>query len=67
MKFLRKVMPDVSGAMEAQMVAIARAFARAFPISISETLTQLLLFGCAGLLVSVLLMTYGVDLSPGFF
>jgi hypothetical protein len=66
MKFLRKVMPDVSGAMEAQMVAIAR-FARAFPISVSETLTQLLLFGCAGLLVSVLLMTYGVDLSPGFF
>jgi hypothetical protein len=55
--------------MESQMAAIARAFSRAFPVSIAEsdTLKQLLLFGCAGLLVSVLMMTYGVDLSPGFF
>lgn len=51
------------------MAAIARAFSRAFPVSIleSDTLKQLLLLGCAGLLVSVLMMTYGVDLSLGFF
>jgi hypothetical protein len=30
-------------------------------------LTQLALFACAGLLVSLALMTYGLDLSPGFF
>jgi hypothetical protein len=59
----------MGGATESQMAAIARAFSRAFPVSISEseTLKQLLLLGCAGLLVSVLMMTYGVDLSPGFF
>ena len=33
----------------------------------ASTLTQLGLFCCAGLLVSVLLMSYGLDLSPGFF
>jgi hypothetical protein len=30
-------------------------------------LKQLALFCCAGLLVSLLMMSYGVDLSPGFF
>ena len=51
------------------MTAIARAFSRALSLRISEseTLKQLLLFALAGLLVSVILMTYGVDLSPGFF
>jgi hypothetical protein len=51
------------------MAAIARALARALPkesIEI-EILKQLALFCGAGLLVSLLLMTYGVDLSPGFF
>ena len=50
------------------MTAIARALSRAF-VSVNEadTLKQLLLFCLAGLLVSVLLMTYGIDLSPGFF
>ncbi len=50
------------------MTAIARALSRAF-ISVNEAdpLKQLLLFCLAGLFVSVLLMTYGVDLSPGFF
>ena len=59
----------MGGAMESQMAAIARAFSRVFPVSIleSDALKQLLLLGCAGLLVSVLIMTYGVDLSPGFF
>jgi ribose/xylose/arabinose/galactoside ABC-type transport system permease subunit len=50
------------------MAAIARALSRAFiTINEADTLKQLLLLCLAGLLVSVLLMTYGVDLSPGFF
>jgi hypothetical protein len=50
------------------MTTIARALSRAF-INVGEvdTLKQLLLFCLAGLFVSVLLMTYGLDLSPGFF
>ena len=56
------------------MAAIARVIARAFPnTSFSttvfdiEVLKQLALFCGAGLLVSLLLMTYGLDLSPGLF
>jgi hypothetical protein len=53
------------------MAAIAKAFSRAFPttsIEIEiEILKQLATFCGAGLLVSVLLMTYGLDLSAGFF
>jgi hypothetical protein len=50
------------------MTAIARALSRAFiTVNEVEILKQLLLFCLAGLFVSVLLMTYGVDLSPGFF
>jgi hypothetical protein len=56
------------------MAAIARVLARAFPGASSSTtsfdgevLKQLALFCGAGLLVSVLLMTYGLDLSAGFF
>jgi len=51
------------------MTAIARLFWRVFPLTAFEadTLKQLLLLGCAGLLVSVVLMTCGLDLSPGFF
>jgi len=50
------------------MTAIARALSRAL-VSFNEieTLKQLLLFCLAGLFVSLLLMTYGIDLSPGFF
>jgi hypothetical protein len=50
------------------MTAIARALSRAF-ITVAEidTLKQILLFCLAGLFVSVLLMTYGIDLSPGLF
>jgi hypothetical protein len=50
------------------MVAIARALSRAF-ITVAEVdvLKQLLMFCAAGLFVSLLLLTYGVDLSPGFF
>jgi hypothetical protein len=50
------------------MTTIARALSRAFiTIRDVEVLKQLVLFAAAGLLVSVLMMTYGVDLSPGFF
>jgi hypothetical protein len=52
------------------MAAIARAwFFRAFPTNslAAETLKQITLICAAGLLVSLLLMTYGLDLSPGFF
>jgi ribose/xylose/arabinose/galactoside ABC-type transport system permease subunit len=50
------------------MATIARALSRAFiTINDVEILKQLVLFGAAGLFVSLLMMTYGVDLSPGFF
>jgi hypothetical protein len=50
------------------MTAIAKALSRAFvTVNDVEILKQLLLFCLAGLFVSVLLMTYGLDLSPGFF
>ena len=50
------------------MTAIARALTRAFATAAEvEVVKQLLLFSLAGLFVSVLLMTYGLDLSPGFF
>ncbi len=55
--------------MESQMAAIARLLARKAPANQIEAdiLIQPGLFCCAGLLVSVLMMTYGIDLSPGFF
>ena len=51
------------------MAAITKVLARAFPATATETdiLKQLALLCGAGLLVSLLLMTYGLDLSPGFF
>lgn len=50
------------------MAAIARALSRALVSAAeAETIKQLLLFCLAGLLVSVLMMTYGIDLSPGLF
>ncbi|MBN8992903.1 MAG: hypothetical protein J0H42_32090 [Rhizobiales bacterium] len=50
------------------MTTIARALSRVFiTINDIEVLKQLVLFAAAGLLVSVLMMTYGLDLSPGFF
>jgi hypothetical protein len=51
------------------MAAIARVLARNFPTTAVEveTLKQLAMFCGAGLLVSLILMTYGLDLSPGFF
>jgi hypothetical protein len=51
------------------MTAIAKVLARAFPVTSpeAEILKQLGLLCGAGLLVSLLMMTYGVDLSAGFF
>jgi hypothetical protein len=50
------------------MTTIARVLSRAFiTINDVEVLKQLVLIAAAGLFVSVLMMTYGLDLSPGFF
>jgi ribose/xylose/arabinose/galactoside ABC-type transport system permease subunit len=51
------------------MAAIARALSRALPTNSlgAEILKQLALLCAAALLVAILLMTYGLDLSPGFF
>ena len=52
--------------MDFQMAAIARALSRAF-ITINEVDVpqQLVLFPAAGLFVSLLMLTYGIDLSLG--
>jgi hypothetical protein len=50
------------------MTAIAQALSRAFqPAGESETLKLIALFCGIGLLLSVVSLTYGLDLSPGFF
>jgi len=50
------------------MVAIARALSRASGIRIDvETLKILLTFCGAGLAVSLICASYGLDLSAGFF
>jgi hypothetical protein len=50
------------------MAAIAQALARVFvTVGEVEILKQLAMFCGAGLLVSLLMMTYGIDLSPGLF
>ena len=53
---------------EVAMTAIAHALSRALQSAgESEALKQIALLCGAGLLVSLLCLTYGVDLSPGFF
>jgi hypothetical protein len=50
------------------MTAIARALSHAITtINGNEILKQIVLLCAAGLLVSLLMLTYGVDLSPGLF
>jgi hypothetical protein len=51
------------------MAALARVLSRAFPtpITVPDALKELAIFGAAGLLVSLLLASYGLDLSAGFF
>jgi hypothetical protein len=52
-----------------QMSAIARVLSRAFPTTHTglETLKALMIFCGAGLIVSLLLATNGLDLSLGVF
>jgi ribose/xylose/arabinose/galactoside ABC-type transport system permease subunit len=50
------------------MTAIGRALSRTIvTINENEILKQIALLCAAGLLVSLLMLTYGLDLSPGFF
>jgi len=50
------------------MAAIVQALSRTFhSAKETDSLKQIALFCGAGLFVSLLLLTYGVDLSPGFF
>jgi hypothetical protein len=54
--------------MTAIIQALSRPFRSAKEIAKEiDCLKQIALFCGAGLLVSLLLLTYGVDLSPGFF
>jgi ribose/xylose/arabinose/galactoside ABC-type transport system permease subunit len=50
------------------MTAIVRVFSRAITtINGNEILKQIVLLCAAGLFVSLLMLTYGIDLSPGLF
>jgi hypothetical protein len=50
------------------MTAIVQTLVRSFHLAREiDILRQLAMFSAAGLLVSLLAMTYGLDLSPGFF
>jgi hypothetical protein len=50
------------------MTAIVQTLSRTFhSVGKVDALKQLVLFCAAGLLVSLLALTYGLDLSPGFF
>jgi ribose/xylose/arabinose/galactoside ABC-type transport system permease subunit len=52
-----------------EMTAIAKAISRLFLTKSDEfdILKQVALFALAGLLVTLLALTWGLDLSPGFF
>jgi hypothetical protein len=53
---------------EVVMTAIAQALSRVLvTVNEAEALKQLVMFCGAGLLVSLLMLTYGIDLSPGLF
>jgi hypothetical protein len=51
------------------MTAVARVLSRRLPASQAdiETLKTIGIFCGVGLLVSLMLASYGLDLSPGFF
>jgi hypothetical protein len=54
--------------LRTQMAAIARMLSRASRTQVDiETLKTIVMFCGVGLTVSLLLATYGLDLSPGFF
>jgi hypothetical protein len=53
---------------EVVMTALVNALSRTFHSAQEiDALVQIALFCGAGLLVSLILLSYGVDLSPGFF
>jgi hypothetical protein len=58
---------------EATMTAMAQALSRVFSSRVFQsadeldTLKKIALFCGVGLLASLICMTYGLDLSPGFF
>ena len=49
------------------MPEIVQRLVRAFSVNEIEVLKQIALFCGAGLLICLLALTYGLDLSPGFF
>jgi len=50
------------------MTALAKVLTRASGIEISaEILRAIAIFCCAALLFGLVVATYGIDLSPGFF
>jgi hypothetical protein len=50
------------------MAAIAKALSRISGTSVDvETLKTIIIFCAVGLTVSLICLTYGLDLSPGFF
>jgi hypothetical protein len=50
------------------MAALVRTLSRAFGTDLGvETLKIIVIFCGLGLLVSLMVASYGVDLSPGFF
>ena len=50
------------------MISLGRVLSRTIvTINENEILKQLALLCTAGLFVSLLMLTYGLDLSPGFF
>lgn len=50
------------------MAALAKVLTRASAIRVDvETLKSIIMFCGVGLTVSLLLASYGLDLSPGFF
>jgi hypothetical protein len=57
-----------SNMKEVTLAAIAHALSRAFHSAGEfDILKQIALFCAAGLLVTLICLSYGLDLSPGFF
>jgi hypothetical protein len=51
-----------------KMAALARTLARAFGTEVDVEVLKIIAICCGvGLLVSLVIASYGVDLSPGFF
>jgi hypothetical protein len=64
----RSALPVAGNAWRSQMTVIARMLSRAIiTFNDVEIFRQLVLFCAASLFVTLLMQTYGVDLSPGFF